>query len=97
MSHRYKLYHVENIANIYVINIFVWWQMTSRLTFWNVEKYWITVLCAKNEHSAVGQLYIKNKETYRKRDQMCGYQMHRGSGEEELDEDSQKVQTSRYI
>ena len=54
------------------------------------------MLCAKNEHSVVGQLYIKKKETHRKRDEMCGYQMHRGRGQEEVDEDSQKVQTSSY-
>ena len=54
------------------------------------------MLCAKNEHSVVGQLYLKKKETHRKRDQMCGYQMHSGRGQEELDEDSQKVQISSY-
>ena len=34
-------------------------QMVTRLTvvsFWNVEKYWITMLCTKNQYSAVGQL-----------------------------------------
>ena len=42
----------------------------------------------------VGQLHFKNKEPHRKRDDLwlTGAEF----GEEELDEDSQKVQTSSY-
>ena len=45
--------------------------------------------------SVVGQLYFKNKQKHRKRDQICAYQKQ-GVGEEEVDEGGQKVQTSSY-
>ena len=53
------------------------------------------MMCTRNEYSAVGQLYFKKKQTHRKRDQFCGYQRWR-VGEGELDEGSEKVQTSSY-
>ena len=50
--------------------------------------------------SVVGQLYFKNKQTnkqtHRKRDQICCYQRLGGWKERKLDEGSQKVQTSSY-
>ena len=46
------------------------------------------MLYIRNLHS-VGQLYF-SKQTYRKKDQICGYQRW---GEGELDEGGEKVQT----
>ena len=50
------------------------------------------MLCNRNQYGVVDQLYIQSK--FRKRDQICSYQ--RWWGEEELDEGSQKIQTSSY-
>ena len=49
----------------------------------------------KNFYLQVNYTSKTNKQTYRKRDQICGYQ-RRGLGEGELDEGNQKVQTSNY-
>ena len=32
------------------------------------------MLCNRNQHSVVGQLYFENKQTHRKRDQICSCQ-----------------------
>ena len=60
----------------------------------------ITLVCIeipnnRHSHNVVGQLYFKNKPTHRKRDQISGYQRQGRLGVE-LDEGSQKVQTSSY-
>ena len=52
-------------------------------------------LCCITGTSVVGQLHFKNKQTYRKRDQIC-VTRGMGWGEGELDEGSQKLQTSSY-
>ena len=49
-----------------------------------------SLCCVTGTNRVVGQFYFKNKQTHRKRDQICGYQ------KAELDEGSQKVQTSNY-
>ena len=56
-----------------------------------------SLCCITGTNSVVGQLYLKNKKTRRKRDQISGYQIQ-GWGEEgrELDEDSQNIKTSGY-
>ena len=54
-----------------------------------------SLFCNRNSHSVVGQLCFKNKQTHRKRDQICGYQKQ-GVGEGKLDEGGPKVQTSSY-
>ena len=52
------------------------------------------MLCDRNRHSIVGQLILKKKkkqtykQTYRKRDQICGHVGERG-----LNESSQNVKT----
>ena len=53
------------------------------------------MLCTRNPHSVVGQLYLKNKQTHRKRDQICGDQRW-GWGEGGLEEGGPKVQTPSY-
>ena len=45
--------------------------------------------------SVLGQLYLKNKQIHRKRDQIC-VTRSKGSGKMELDENSQKVKKSTY-
>ena len=49
-----------------------------------------------NVHSVVGQLYLKNKQTHRKRDQSSDYQGRGTWGEGDLDEGSQKIKSSSY-
>ena len=46
-------------------------------------------------YNTVGQIQFKNKQTYRKRDQICGYQ-RQGVQRGTLDEGIQRVQTSSY-
>ena len=42
-----------------------------------------------NQHSVIGQLYFKNIENHRKRDQICSPRGRDGSGDGELDEGSE--------
>lgn len=53
------------------------------------------MLNTRNEHSAGGQSYFRNKQTRRKRHQICGYQRW-GGGERELNKSGQKVETCSY-
>ena len=62
------------------------------------------MLCTRNKHSVVGQLYLKNKQNnklIKKEIRFAvtrgrGWENGEGKGEGELDEVSQKVQTSSY-
>ena len=53
------------------------------------------MLYTRNQQRVIGQLYFKNKQTHRKRDQICGYSRW-VVREGKLDEGSQKAQTSSY-
>ena len=48
------------------------------------KKYQIIILHNRNSHSVIVHLYFKNKQenkqTHRKRDQICGYQRVGGGG-----------------
>ena len=48
------------------------WQTGSLPTEPPAQKYPITILCIKSLHNVIGQLYFKNKQNRRKRDQMYG-------------------------
>ena len=50
----------------------------------SVMKYSTTMLYTRNQHSIVGQLYLKIKQTHRKRDQTYDQQAEGRTGSEEL-------------
>ena len=54
---------------------------------WNVQKYQITMLCNKNYHIAVGQLYFKNKQTNKLIEKEIRFVVTTGKGwrEKEMD------------
>ena len=56
------------------------------------------MLCKRNWHGVVGQLYFKNKQTNKLTEKEIRFVVtrEREQGEGELDEGSQKVQTSSY-
>ena len=62
------------------------WEETDEFQIWESGK---SGLCFK-------RVTLTNKQTHRKRDQICGYQ-RLGSEEGELDEGSQKIQSSSYM
>ena len=65
-------------------------------SFWNTQKHQI-VSYAPGTNDAVGQRYLtNNKQTQRKREQICGYQIQ-GTGGGKSDEGSQDIQTPSYV
>ena len=76
---QYEMGSMENIVNNYAISLYsgrwqlelLWW------SFWNVWKYWITIVCTRKQYSVVGQLYFNNKwakNLIGKEIIICGYQ-----------------------
>ena len=62
MSHKCEMGSLGNRVNNYIISLYGHrWQL-NLWSLWNVKKYQITVLCTRNQHSAIGKLSFKKKE-----------------------------------